>query len=43
MLEYCSIISFVRRKNSLFEAALGLVAGGVSDSEHNMRNDSHIH
>ena len=37
MSKYYNVISFVRRKNSLGEAALGLTAGGVSDSERNLR------
>ena len=33
----------VPREQPLSEAALGLAAGGVSDSERNLRNDKHIH
>ncbi len=34
---------FCAPQNSLGEAALGLTAGEVSDSERNLRNDRHIH
>ena len=39
---HCSVISFVCHKAGLGEAALSLAAGGVGDSERNLRKDRYI-